>query len=159
MKAASLAELKKELKSCSYTQLLEMCMRAAKFKKDNKELFTYLVFEAQDEQSYIKSIKAELDELFEGLNYNNAYLAKKGLRKILRHLTKYTKYSGVVETELELLIYFCKKIKVSKINTFMKSNQVLTNLYLLQLKKINKLLSTLHEDLQYDYSKELEKIA
>ncbi len=159
MKSASIAELKKELKSLSPMQLLDMCMRLAKYKKDNKELLTYLIFEAEDEQEYISSIKAEMDDLFEEINYSNAYLAKKGLRKILRNLSKYIRYSGVTETEIEVLLYFCKKIKASKINTFMRTNQVLTNLYLQQVKKINKAVSKLHEDLQYDYTKELERIS
>ncbi|HVD98511.1 MAG TPA: hypothetical protein VNB90_09935 [Cytophagaceae bacterium] len=156
MKSASVAELKKELKSLSHPQLLEICMRLAKYKKDNKELLTYLVFEAENEQTYLSAIKAEMDDLFEEINYSNAYLAKKGLRKILRNLNKYIRYSGIVETEIEALIYFCKKIKNSRINTFMKSNQVLANLYEQQLKKINKAIGKLHEDLQYDYTKEMQ---
>ena len=159
MKSASVAEIKKELKSLSHTQLLEMCMRLAKYKKDNKEFLTYLIFEADDEQAYISAIKTEMDDLFEEINYSNAYLAKKGLRKILRNLTRYSRYSGTAETTIEILIYFCKKIKKSKIHTFMRSNQVLANLYAQQLKKINKAIGTLHEDLQYDYTKELNSIA
>lgn len=159
MKSASVAELKKELKTLSHTQIMEMCMRLAKYKKDNKELLTYLIYEAEDEPSYIRAIKAEIDELFEEINYSNAYLAKKGLRKILRNLTKYIRYSGQTETEIEVLIYFCQKIKKSKINSFMRSNQVLANLYQQQLKKINKAMSGLHEDLQYDYNRELESLS
>ncbi len=159
MKSASVAELKKELKSLSHPQLLEMCMRLAKYKKDNKELLTYLIFEADDEAAYISAIKAEMDDLFEEINYSNAYLAKKGLRKILRNLTKYNRYSGITETEIEVLLYFCSKIKKSKINTFMRSNQVLANLYQQQLKKINKAVSKLHEDLQYDYTKEIDALS
>jgi hypothetical protein len=159
MKSASVAEIKKELKSLSHTQLLEMCMRLAKYKKDNKEFLTYLIFEAEDESAYISAIKAEMDDLFEEINYSNAYLAKKGLRKISRNLTRYIRYSSTTETEIEVLIYFCKKIKKSKINAFMRTNQVLANLYAQQLKKINKAIGKLHEDLQYDYTKELNSIS
>lgn len=156
MKSASIAEIKKELKTFSETQLVEVCMRLAKYKKDNKELLNYLIFEAENEQAYIKAIKTEIDEQFMEMNVSNAYLSKKSLRKVLRGVSKYIKYSGNSETELELLIYFCKKIKSSAINKFLKSNTVLNNLYLQQLKKIEKALKGLHEDLQYDYRKELE---
>jgi hypothetical protein len=158
MKAASLADLKKELKTLSSAELLELCMRMAKYKKDNKELLTYLIFEAGNEQAYICEIKTEMDEQFKEINNSNAYLAKKSLRKILRSTSKYIKYSGSKETELELLIYFCKKIKTSGINKFIHSNSVLTNIYLQQIKKINKALSGLHEDLQYDYQRQIENL-
>ncbi len=158
MKSASIAEIKKELKSLSDIQLLEVCMRLAKYKKDNKELLNYLLFEAENEHTYITSIKAEMDEQFEEMNVSNAYLSKKSLRKILRTISKYIKYSGTPETDLELLIYFCKKIKSSPINKFLKTNTVLNNLYLQQLKKIEKALGSLHEDLQFDYRKELERL-
>ena len=158
MKSASIVELKKELKSLSAAQLLEVCMRLAKYKKDNKELLNYLLFEAGNEQAYLDSIKAEMDEQFEEMNSSNAYLTKKSLRKILRTINKYIKYSGLAETELELLIYFCKKIKTSSIHKFLKTNTVLNNLYHQQLKKIDKTLKSLHEDLQYDYRRELERL-
>ena len=158
MKAASLAELKKELKTLPASNLLELCMRLAKYKKDNKELLTYLLYEAGNEQAYINAIKEEMDEQFSELNSANGYLAKKSLRKILRGTTKYCKHSGLVETELELLIYSCKKIKASSIYKFMKTNAVLNNIYLQQLKKIDKALTKVHEDLQFDYKQQLERL-
>jgi|SRR6187402_635740 len=158
MKAASIAEIKKELKTRSHTELLELCMRLAKYKKDNKELLTYLLYEAGNETAYINAIKEEVDESFKEINSSNSYLAKKGLRKVLRSLTKYIKYSGIKETELEILIYFCQKIKRSSIYKYLSTNSVLNNLYLSQLKKINKAVETLHEDLQYDYQQEIKKL-
>jgi hypothetical protein len=156
MKTATLSELKKELNTVAPKQILDICMRLAKYKKDNKELLTYLLFEAENEQAYIKGIKLQMDEQFSEMNKSNAYLAKKSLRKILRSTNKFIKYSGSKETEAELLIYFCSKVKKSGIR--IDSNTVLTNLYQQQLKKIDKALSSLHEDLQYDYTKELERL-
>ena len=156
MKTATLSELKKELNTVAPKQILDICMRLAKYKKDNKELLTYLLFESENEQAYIKGIKLQVDEQFSEMNKSNAYLAKKSLRKILRSINKYIKYSGAKETEAELLIYFCLKIKKSGIR--IDSTTVLTNLYQQQIKKINKALSSLHEDLQYDYKKELERL-
>ena len=132
-------------------------MRLSKYKKDNKELITYLLFEANDEQEYIKNIKDEIDARFAEMNRSNLYLAKKNLRKILRTTNKFIRYSGSKETGAELLIYFCKKLKSSGIPVH--ASTALTNLYQMQLKKINKAIDTMHEDLQYDYRKELEKIS
>lgn len=52
MKAASLNELKNELNTLPPLQLLDICLHLAKYKKDNKELITYLLFEAQNEAAY-----------------------------------------------------------------------------------------------------------
>ena len=60
MKAATSNELKQELQASSSKQLIELCLRLAKFKKENKELLTYLLFEANDEAAYIQSIKNEI---------------------------------------------------------------------------------------------------
>lgn len=51
MKTATIAELKSELGNVPAPQLAELCIRLAKFKKENKELLTYLLFEAYDEEA------------------------------------------------------------------------------------------------------------
>lgn len=156
MKAASLKELKSELNTLHPSRVLNLCMHLAKYKKENKELLTYLLFEAHDEQSYIKEIKDQIDEQFEGVNKSSLYLAKKTLRKILRTTNRFIKYSGSRQTEAELLIYYCKKIRSSGIP--LRANTALGNLYQRQILKINKALKTLHEDLQYDYSEEMRDL-
>ncbi|WP_235893415.1 hypothetical protein [Litoribacter populi] len=127
----------------------------AKLKKDNKELLSYLLFEAENEFHYIEGIKRELDSEFDSLN-PGIYYAKKGLRKILRNLKKQIKYSGKKETEVELLIYFCKKMKTSSIR--FSSSTVLQNLYNNQIKSIEKAISKLHEDLQFDFKGMMEEL-
>ena len=86
--------------------IVDVCLRLIKYKKENKELLTYLLFEAQDEASYIKGIKEDIDEQFKELNTSNLYVTKKGLQKIVRTTSKYIKYSGIRQTEIELLLYF-----------------------------------------------------
>ncbi len=160
MKAASLGDLKKELEGLPPKQVLELCMRLAKHKKENKELLTYLLYEAHDEPAYIKNIKEDADVLFTEVNISHVYLAKKTLRKILRILNKYSKYSGSKQTETELLIYFCHKLKATGLN--IEKSQVLKNMYERQVLKIKLSISKMHEDLQYDYAiplKELEDMA
>jgi hypothetical protein len=156
VKTATIHELQKELTVLEPKQLKELCVRLAKYKKENKELLTYLLFEAHDEKAYVKNIKEEVDILFLEINRHNAYLTKKSLRKILRFVNKFIKYSGSKQTEIELRIYFCIKAKTSQIA--IESNTVLANLYNREVEKIKKSFDKLHEDLQYDYKLDLESL-
>lgn len=157
MKAASINEIKRELKSLPPEALQELCMRLAKYKKENKELLTYLLYEADNEQSYITAIKEDMDALFDELpSRNNLYYVKKSLRKILRFANKQIKYSGIKETELELRIYFCSKVLDAKVP--LREGTVLYNLYQQQLKKIYTIVVKLPEDLQMDYQREIQAI-
>ena len=128
----------------------------AKFRKENKELLSYLLFEADNEQAFINDVKSQLNELFTEVNKSNLYFAKKTIRKILRTANKYIKYSGSKQTEVEILIYFCKAFKASGIP--MSVNTALGNIYHRQIVKIKKALTTLHEDLQFDYSAEIRML-
>ena len=156
MKAASLKEIKTELDQRSTQELLELCLRLSKFKKENKELLTYLLFESEDEAAFIQSIKAKIDEDFETINTKTFFYIKKSVRKILRELKKFIRYSQNKETEVELLLYFCEKLKYFKPS--IKRNTTLSNLYNRQIDYISKKVETLHEDLQYDYRLELNEL-
>lgn len=156
MKAASLKEIKTELSHRSTQELLELCLRLSKFKKENKELLTYLLFESANEEAFIRSIKTKIDEDFESINTKTFYFIKKSVRKILREIKKYIRYSQNKETEVELLLYFCHKLKDFKPS--IKRNTTLINLYNRQIEYIQKKISTLHEDLQYDYEMEIEEL-
>jgi len=156
MKTASVSDIKQELLNTPSKQLIELCLQLVKYKKENKELLTYLLFESYDEKRYIEKTKTEIDEQFESINKTSLYLAKKSLRKILRITSKCIRYTSSKQAEAELLIYFCITLKKSGINIHKSTS--LTNLYTQQLKRINKAIETMHEDLQYDYLKELEKL-
>ncbi len=156
MKSASISEIKKEISNLPPIQIAELCMRFAKYKKENKELLSYLLFDSHDEQEYVKNVKTDIDSQFEELNLFNLYFAKKGLRKILKSINKQIKFSALKKTEVELLIYFCFKLKGSSIDIY--SSTALINLYQQQLKKISKTIGSLHEDLRYDYQLELDNL-
>jgi hypothetical protein len=156
MNTATIHEIKQELTTLPTSALAELCLRLAKFKKDNKELLTYLLFDASDPATYVENVKKEIDAGFADFPKPNLYLTKKSLRKILRITTKQIRYTGSSQTEVELLIYFCSKIRSSGIPIHKQA--VLTNLYQQQLKKIRKVIDTLHEDLKYDYEKGLKEL-
>ncbi len=153
MKAASVKEIRDELKIYTPEQLQELCLRVARFKKENKELLTYLLFEAGDEQAYIQGVQEEIDAGFAAINFRSIYLVKKSLRKILRDTNKYIRYSAVKTTEIDLLIYFCRKVRTSKVP--LSKSLVLRNLYARQVAKIEKLLAKMHEDIQFDYEDDI----
>lgn len=156
MKAATIHELKLELTNTPAEQLADLCIRLAKFKKENKELLTYLLFESFDEQAYIENIKTEMLQQFQEINTSSLYFVKKSLRKIIRILNKYVRYSGSAEAEVKLLLFFCSTLVDSGIPV--EKNLVIKNILQNQLKKISKTIATMHEDLQYEYAKELEHL-
>ena len=156
MKPVTVSILKKELKDHTQDELIEICLKLAKFKKENKELLTYLLFDSSDEDQYIRVIKEEIDEGFSNLNLDSLYYVKKSTRKILRIIKKYIRYSKKKETEAELLLYFCLKLKELK-PSYKKSQQMI-NMFDKQLSMAKKAISTLHEDLQYDLNLELEEL-
>ncbi len=155
MKVASVSEIKNELVKLQPKQLLELCLRLSRFKKENKELLSFLLFDAGDEQSYIETIKLEMDEAFVELN-SGWYLAKKGLRKILRSIAKYSRFLKEKESEVQLLLHFTSLMKQNGFAE--KKYKALTSLYETQLSKLSKLIDLVHEDLQYDYRKQLHHL-
>lgn len=157
MKAASISEIKKELSVLAPAELAALCLRLAKYKNDNKELLTFLLFEAHNEEGYITAVKEEIDNGFAEIASDKLYHAKKRLRKILRITNKYIRYTGSKQAEAELLIYFCTKMKQSGL---LSSYSIqLHNLFEQQLKKIKKVVAAQHEDLQYDYERQLRQLA
>lgn len=156
MKPASIAELKEELRYRTKEELLEYCLRMARFKKENKELFTYLLFDRGDEQEYIEKVKGEIQKGFSEINTTRYYFVKKTVRRILKETKKYIRYSGIKETEVELLIYFCQQLQ--NVKPSYKRDKVLKNTFDRQLLQIEKKVETLHEDLQYDYGLALDDL-
>ena len=157
MKAASISELKQELNNLPSKEVIDLCIRLAKYKKENKELLTYLLFEAFDEDAYIANVKKEIDEAFVELPKSTPYLNKKRLRKVLRAISKYSKHTGSKQAEVEMLLHFCRNVKHSGIKIY--KSTALTNLYAQQLKKIHAAFESLHEDLLFDYKKQLQELS
>lgn len=156
MKSASLKEVKQELQHRSQSELLELCLRLGRFKKENKELLTYLLFEASDETRYIKSVKEYMDFEFETINTKSYFFIRKSMRKILTNTKKFIRYSKLKETEVELLLYYCKKLKA--FNPSIRRSIRLLNIFNRQLILIKKTVATMHEDLQYDYQVEIDEL-
>lgn len=156
MKPFTIKQIQTELTSLEEQRLINLCIRLAKYKTENKELLSYLLFESNDEKKFIENVKAEIDQLFTQMNTSTMYFTRKSVRKILRYVNKYIKYSGIVQTEIELRIYFCVRFKVSKIP--INKSEMLNRIYNNQVEKIKKTVAELHEDLQFDYSQEMQQL-
>jgi hypothetical protein len=156
MTPASITDLKTALKNYDAKEIGELLLRLARYKKENKELLSYLIYHSNDLPAYLAEIKEEMDEGFADMNKSSIYLAKKTIRKVLRLANKHIRYSGAKEAEIELLLHFCVSLKGSKLP--LNKSAVLQNLYNSQLKKIRAAIDSLHEDLQYEYERELQRL-
>ena len=155
MKAATINEIKNELEQCTGKELIAYCIRLAKYKKENKELLTYIFFEEKFADSFIENIKKEMDQHFREINHSNIYYTKKSLRKVLRYVNKYIRFANSKLLEAEMLIHFCNNMVDFKI-PLLKSIPLM-NMYQAQLRKINLTLAALHPDLGYDLARKLKK--
>jgi hypothetical protein len=156
MKPASVNEIKQALLRLPVAELTAHCLRLARYKKENKELLTYLLFEADDPDLYIKGVKEEMDNEFAAMNTTNVYYIKKTLRKILRLANRHIKYTGSKTAEAEVLLHFCTSFRALKPAN--KKSAALDNLYASQIKKIKTALEGMHEDLRYEYQRALDRL-
>jgi len=155
MKPEKLSDLKKELSGLSVHELTDICLRLAKYKKENKELLSYLIFDADNPMKYAEEVKSFLLEDFKTMQ-KHYYYSTKSMRKIIRLINRYAKYTGSKEVEMELALWFCKNfLKFADLKT---SHKPLQGLLTRQFEKITRLMPKLHEDLQFDYQKEFEII-
>ncbi len=155
MQAASVETIKAELKQMPPKQVLDLLLRLARFKKENKELLTYLLFESNDEESYIQQIKQEIKEELEKIDGLPAYQYKKQFRKIQRKINKPIKYTGSKSSAVELYMYMLRMISEKKKTVFIhsfleKSSQQYIN-------KIEKAIPGINEDLVHDIKRQLQE--
>ena len=61
IKPQPLSQIKKELNLQDRDSLINLCLELARFKRDNKEMLSYLLFDRQDEESYISALQAHMD--------------------------------------------------------------------------------------------------
>lgn len=155
MKPEKLGDIKKELLSRSVQELTDICLRLAKYKKENKELLNYLLYDAAEPLEYANQVKLFLEEEFKNLQ-KHYYYSTKSLRKIIRLINRHAKYTASKQVELELALWFCDNFLLyADLRT---SHKPLQGLLSRQFEKISKLIPKLHEDLQFDYKKEFETL-
>ena len=154
MNPASIDDIKNELKQLPPKKVLELTLRLARFKKENKELLTYLLFESHDEAGYIKMLQADIEEKFASIDPSPVSKAKKEYRKMLRIINRQIKYIGTKAAAVELLLHFSTKLKHRE----QTLNPRLQTLFVQQLTKAEKLLPQVDEDLQFDYRQKIDEL-
>lgn len=156
MKSSSINEIKKALKDLEKEQLAEMLIKLARLKKENKVFLDYWLFEAHDQERYLNEVKSEISEEFKSVNPNPLF-AKKTLRKIIKVIKSSAKLLHEPEYEIDLWLYYCKEFHQLKFSKKILP-PVILNLYKNPFNRIQKLLPLVHEDLQFDFNKELEQL-
>ena len=114
-----------------------------------------MLFESDDENAYIESVKREVTAQLEMINTKTYYWMRKSIRKILKDVKKYIRYSQKKETEVELLLDFCTQI--SHLSPPIRQDKTLKNILDRQLDLVRKKIDGLHEDLQHDYNQQLTR--
>jgi len=78
------------------------------------------------------------------------------LRKILKQINKYAKFTASKQVEIELLLNFCRNYLeyIDRRTSYKPLRLILTK----QLEKVKKAIAKLHEDLQFDYNREFEEL-
>ncbi len=156
IKINSINAIRKRLHLLPTGELEDICLKMAKYKKENKELLNYLLFEADDEEGYINDIQEEIRDAFNEINKQTFYYTKKNVRRIHRMTIKYIRYSGKPTTEIDLLIYFCRQMQICGVS--FKDSKVILNLYQRQVINIEKALNKLHEDIRLDYEVDFDEV-
>lgn len=156
MKIASLAEIKKELSHLSEIELKNLIIDLSKFSTENKSYLFFKLYERDNPRLYVEMVQEELEMEFVKANTRHYHFAKKSIQAIRRKLNKYLKLSKDKTAQIELILFFCEKMRLYGFMGF--NHPVINNLYNLQISKVEKLISGLHEDLQYDYEFQIEEL-
>lgn len=150
-----LQNLKQELAERDTRHLAELCLQLAKFKSENKELLTYLLFYAHDPIAYTSSYKEMIVEPFDKFIYNPYHLSK-GIRKSFRLISRYAKITkskeGECELYLHLILQFVERIPGKIVH---KSLVILLER---AFKKAALLILKMHEDFQLDYLPQFKEL-
>lgn len=154
MRTATVDDIKNELKQRPPKEILALLLRLARFKKENKELLTYILFESHDEQGYLEVLKNDVTEQFAQVDVSPVSKAKKEYRKILRGINRQIKYIGSKAAAVELLLHYCAVMRGLE-NVL---NPKLAIIYQQQLSKAEKLIPLADEDLQFEFRQQLDSL-
>jgi hypothetical protein len=156
MKIATAKQIRDELNARPREEVMLLMQRLLRFKKENKELINYLLYYADDEQGFIDAVKQDMIDGFSVVNTSSFFLAKKSVRKVLRMMNKYIRYSAKETSKVELILFFCQLLK--NMDRDYRQSRVLDNLFERQIALAEKTLLKVHEDLRTDYRSDFEQL-
>lgn len=149
MQLPSLSVLKKELTLLSEKELIELITELSKFSRENKAFLYFKLHERESPRLFSEMVQEELEKEFQLANTKNYHVAKKAAQAIRRKLNKFLKLSKNKPDQIELIAFFCQNMV--RYGYLEYRHPVIDNLYAVQIRKIETLIASLHEDLQYDY--------
>lgn len=150
-----LSDIKKELALLDKAQLMALCTRMAKLKKENKEFLSYLISDADDPQFYAEKLKAELDVVWKEPFYS-VWALNKSLRKSLRLISKYRRFTSHLRGELELMLHFQQGFFDHWKHGF--NNRRFESMSDQNLRKIHKLFGQIDEEFRADYQAQIDDL-
>lgn len=153
METRSLAEMKKEMQHIPHKELVEICLRLGRYKKINKELLQYLLFEKDHETAYVARIKDIISTRFAEMPQNSLFFSTKYIRKTLRLCKQYGQYSSDAQTPVQLNLHFCEELIACR--HYWQGYTAIEGILQRTLLSTRKDIGKLHEDLQYDYEKQV----
>jgi hypothetical protein len=156
MYTAGVKEIRQELEAQSAKELINIIQRLARFKKENKELLTFLLFEAHDIDTHLAAVREELLASMLDIHPDRVYLAKKTIRKTLRIANKHVKLIGSKSAEAEIRLHVCRLLQQSSLP--IDRNPVLLRIFQTQLRTARKAIAALHEDLQWELLREADRL-
>lgn len=156
MQLPSLAQIKKELKTLDEKELIDVIIDLSKFTRDNKAYLYFRLFEKDNPRLFVEMVEGELEWHFQNANTKSYFTAKKSAQAIRRKLNKNLKLTKDKTAQIELIAYFCEKIRAYGYLGY--HHPVIENLYQAQIRKMEKLIAGLHEDLQYDYREMISQL-
>jgi Zn-dependent oligopeptidase len=156
MYTAGVKEIRQELEAQSAKELINIIQRLARFRKENKELLTFLLFEAHDIDTHLAAVREELLTSMLDIHPDRIYLAKKTIRKTLRIANKHVKLIGSKSAEADIRLHVCRLLQQSSLP--IDRNPVLLRIFQNQLRSARKAIASLHEDLQWELLREADRL-
>lgn len=155
MENRKLIDIKKTMLHLTEKELMELCLSLIRYKKENKELVSYLLYDKHDEAYFIEKLCVDVDDMFKEIEGLTSRDIRKKARKIIRHCDKWLRFSKRKDTEIEVRMHLLKKIRTFPFTRSLTYFQ--ETLYLRQRKKIMQSIPKVHEDLQNDYIDYMEE--
>lgn len=156
MHSATIDTIKAELKQLPPKQVLDLLLRLARFKKENKELLTYILFESTNESEYVEQVKREIAEEMGELDGLPGYQYKKQFRKIQRKINKPIKYMGSKAATAELYLHMVRLISGKRKTNYLVP--FLDKTVQQYMAKIEKLLPGIEDDLAADLRRQMKQV-
>ncbi|MCC6769085.1 MAG: hypothetical protein IT240_08575 [Bacteroidia bacterium] len=152
---STLTALKRSLEHLSADELSGLCLRMAKLKAENKEFLAYLLNDADDPVFYATSLKPSISEMLEN-GAPTRYLFVRLLRKSNRIISRYARFTGNKQGELELILHQIQCFH--NVYRFEWKSAATARFVFKALRKSDNLIMKLHEELRADYQPQLAEL-